>query len=185
MARRVYVRATTAQRVEEQQGAKSDRAVATAARANASAEFFVDTGAVVGTDATSAAMEEDEEAGDQEDGDDADDHSDNDDEDEADEAPPRRPTRTRKPAARAEGFVDPTSPGLSFATPSVRKSPSNKGGKRKAQDSMEVLDLKAAAQEQAAGEEEEAAAKAEKKQKKKEKRLSSGKKQRRTRSQKK
>eukprot|EP01046_Picozoa_sp_COSAG06_P008734 COSAG06_NODE_445_length_15690_cov_28.448849_3_plen_286_part_00 len=64
------------------------------------------------------------------------------DEDGSPSPPPRRPTRNRRPVTR-EGFVDPTSPGLSFATPSaVRKSPS----KRKAAPppKMEELDLAAA-----------------------------------------
>lgn len=137
------------QRVEEQLGLRSNRAVASAERASASAEFFMDTGgptAEIGNP-KGDRDEEDHEEEDQEDQEDDDDDDDEDQEDddaeekeqEQESNAPRRPARARKPAARGDGFVDPTSPGLSFAAP---KSPS-RSGKRKASEKIEELDLAA------------------------------------------
>jgi hypothetical protein len=143
------------QRVEEQMGLRSDRAVASTERASASAEFFMDTGPTAEND----NVEDDRDEDDQHDVDDEDqqqeeeeeeeeeDDDDDDDQEQEDEEPaPQRPSRARKPAARGDGFVDPTSPGLSFATPSARKSPSN-SGKRKVSERIEELDLAAAKEE--------------------------------------
>lgn len=133
------------QRVEEQMGLRSDRAVASTERASASAEFFMDTGPTAEND----NAEDDRDEDDQHDVDDEDQQQqqEDDDQEQEDEEPaPQRPSRARKPAARGDGFVDPTSPGLSFATPSARKSPSN-SGKRKVSERIEELDLAAAKEE--------------------------------------
>lgn len=125
------------QRVEEQLGLRSNRAVASAERASASAEFFMDTGPAAEIGNTEGHRDEEDH-----DGEDQDHHEDEDDdvedkEQEEKSNAPLRPARARKPAARGGGFVDPTSPGLSSAKP---KSPS-RSGKRKASEKIEELDL--------------------------------------------
>lgn len=126
------------QRVEEQLGLRSNRAVASAERASASAEFFMDTGGPT-AEIGNPKGDRDEEDHEEEDQEDEEDDDAEEKEQEEESNAPRRPARARKPAARGDGFVDPTSPGLSFAAP---KSPS-RSGKRKASEKIEELDLAA------------------------------------------
>ena len=146
------------QRVEEQQGAGAGQAVATAARAAATEEFFLDTGvdgsAAAAMDTAADDDDEEQDADEEEEEEQAESDEDEDDTDEKDPSPPSRPVRNRKPVARADGMIDPTSPGLSFATPkSPSRTKSPKSGKRKAAETMEDRDLsgKTAAKEAGGG----------------------------------